>query len=65
MNADVELSAIDLVFRGDTVVFSSRGVADLSNIQGSGSLGEARFGVGATEYTVFFNSMGASKVEES
>lgn len=65
VNADVELSAIELVFQGDTVVFSSRGVADLSGIQGAGSLGEARFEAGVTEYTVFFNSMGASKVEES
>ena len=65
VNADVDLSAIDLIFNGDTVVFSVRGVADLSNIHGSGSLGEARFEAGTTEYTVFFNSMGASKVEES
>lgn len=64
VNADVDLSAVDLVFRGDTVVFDSRGVADLSNIQGSGTLGEARFAAGATEYSVYFNSMGASKVEE-
>ncbi len=65
VNADVDLSAIDLVFNGDTVVFSSRGVADLSNIHGGGSLGEAHFEAGATGYTVSFNSMGASKVEES
>lgn len=64
VNADVALSAIDLVFRGDTVVFNSRGVADLSNIEGGGTLGEARFARGATEYSVYFNSMGASKVEE-
>ena len=64
VNADVDLSGIDLVFQGDTVVFSSRGVADLSNIQGAGSLGEARFAAGDTEYSVYFNSMGASKVEE-
>lgn len=65
VNADVDLSAIDLRFVGDTVVFSSRGVADLSTIQGSGSLGEARFKAGATQYSVFFNSMGASKVQGS
>jgi Tfp pilus assembly protein FimT len=63
VNADVELSAIDLKFRGDTVVFSARGVADLSNIHGSGTLGEASFAAGATRYTVSFNSLGASKVE--
>ena len=61
VNADVDLSEIDLVFPGDTVVFDSRGVADLSGI--ATSLGEARFTAGATEYGVYFNSMGASKVE--
>lgn len=64
VSGDIELSAIDLLFRSDTVVFNSRGVASLSNIQGNGSLGEARFEAGSTEYSVFFNSMGASKVEE-
>ncbi|GMV04926.1 MAG: hypothetical protein AMXMBFR53_12060 [Gemmatimonadota bacterium] len=64
VNADVDLSEIELRFRGDTVWFNARGVADLSNIQGSGSLGEARFVAGDTEYSVYFNSMGASKVEE-
>lgn len=64
VNGDIGLSSIDLVFRSDTVVFSPRGIADLANIQGVGSLGEARFALGATEYSVFFNSMGASKVEE-
>lgn len=64
VNADIDLSDIELRFRGDTVWFNARGVADLSNIQGSGSLGEARFEAGDTEYSVYFNSMGASKVEE-
>lgn len=63
VNADVALSAIDLKFRGDTVVFSARGVVDLSGILGSGTLGEASFAAGATRYTVSFNSLGASKVE--
>jgi prepilin-type N-terminal cleavage/methylation domain-containing protein len=63
VNADVDLSAIDLVFNGDTVVVNTRGVFDLSNIHGSGTLGEARFSAGASRYTVSFNSLGASKVE--
>jgi prepilin-type N-terminal cleavage/methylation domain-containing protein len=63
VNADVDLSAINLKFRGDTVVFSARGVVDLSNIEGSGTLGEASFAAGAIRYTVSFNSLGASKVE--
>ena len=64
VNADVDLSAIDLRVRGDSVVFSPRGVADLKTIQGGGSLGEARFSAGAVMFKVYFNSMGASKVEE-
>lgn len=61
-NADIDLSAVDLMMRGDTVMFSSRGVADLDGA--AGALGEARFVSGATEYAVSFNAMGASKVEE-
>lgn len=64
VSADVALSAIDLRFKGDTLVMNSRGVADLTGISGNGSLGEARFTAGATQYTVTFNSLGASKVEE-
>jgi len=63
VNADVDLSAIDLKFQGDTVVVSTRGVVDLSNIQGGGTLGEASFRAGTTQFTVSFNSLGASKVE--
>lgn len=63
-NADVDLSSIDLVFRGDSVLFTARGVVDLENIQGKGSLGEARFSSGSTVFKVYFNSMGASKVQE-
>jgi prepilin-type N-terminal cleavage/methylation domain-containing protein len=63
-NADIALSGIDLRMSGDSVAVSPRGVVDLSGIVGSGSLGEARFTFGATEYSVYFNSMGASKVEE-
>lgn len=64
VNADVDLSAIDLKFRGDTLVFSTRGVADLSNQQVPGPLGMATFKAGTVQYTVSFNSLGASKVEE-
>lgn len=63
-SADIALSGIDLRTRGDTVVVSPRGIVDLSGMGGHASLGEARFAFGATEYRVYFNSMGASKVEE-
>ena len=48
--------------RGDTVVFGPRGMANLDNAMGS--LGEARFSSGTTEYSVVFNGMGAAKVAE-
>ena len=62
-NADIDLSAIDLQFAGDSVTFDQHGIADLSGA--SGSLGIARFSLGAIAYDVSFNSMGASKVEEN
>ncbi len=64
VNAEVELSAINLKFEGDTLVFDARGVADLSTLDKKLTLGEASFKAGPTQYTVTFNSLGASKVEE-
>lgn len=58
---DLVLSALDLRFPGDSVVFDSRGVGDLSGI--TGSLGKAVFEAGNTSYEVSFNSMGASRVD--
>lgn len=60
---DLVLSALDLRFPGDSVVFDSRGVGDLSGI--TGSLGKAVFEAGNTSYEVSFNSMGASRVDAS
>jgi len=62
-NADIDLSAVALDFVGDSVVFSSSGIADLSGA--SGSLGTATFSSGAITYTVSFNSMGASKIDQT
>lgn len=62
VNADISLSAIDLALSGDSLVFNSRGIADLS---GTGSsLGTATFTSGPATFQVSFNSLGASKVEE-
>jgi len=61
--SDLRVAEIDLVTAGDSLVFSSRGVAELGG--GLGSLGEARFSSGDRRYSVFFNGMGASRVEES
>ena len=62
-NADIDLEAIDLNLTGDSLVFSARGIADLSGAPGA--LGEATFSSGSTGYKVSFNSMGASKVEQT
>jgi len=65
VNADVDLSAIDLQFRGDSVVFSARGVASLEDAEGKKvTLGKAVFTAGTATYSVTFNSLGSSKVEE-
>jgi len=66
VNADIELSGIDLQFRGDSVSFSARGVADLGETgPPKTALGVAVFSFGEIGYKVSFNSMGASKVEGS
>lgn len=60
---DMVLSAVDLQFPGDSLVFDSRGIGDLSGI--SGALGRAVFEAGDVSYEVSFNSMGASRVDAS
>ena len=58
---DIPLDYLNLQLTGDTLVFDTRGVGDLS---GSGSsLGIASFAAGEMTYDVSFNVMGASKVE--
>jgi prepilin-type N-terminal cleavage/methylation domain-containing protein len=63
VNADIDLSAVTLEVTGDSLVFDSRGIADLSGA--GGPLGTATFSSGAVTYTVSFNSMGASKVDRT
>jgi prepilin-type N-terminal cleavage/methylation domain-containing protein len=62
-NADIDLSAVTLDTTGDSLVFSARGIADMSGA--GGSLGTATFSSGATSYTVSFNGMGASKIDQT
>ena len=58
---DIPLDSLNLQMTGDSLVFDARGVGDLS---GSASpLGTASFAAGAMVYDVFFNVMGASKVD--
>ena len=61
-NADVALSAVTLDVAGDTLVFDARGLADMS---GAGTLGTATFSSGVITYTVSFNGMGASKIDQT
>lgn len=58
---DINLSSVDLELSGDSLRFSSRGVADLSGVAG---LGTAAFAAGNTVYEVAFNAMGASRISE-
>lgn len=60
---EVELSAVGLDMSGDSLVFDRRGIADMSGA--GGSLGAARFSSGAITYTVSFNGMGASKIDQT
>lgn len=60
-SADIDLSAVTLAMAGDSIVFDSRGTADLTGALGP--LGTATFSSGAASYTVSFNSMGASKID--
>lgn len=62
-NADIDLSAARLDLAGDSLVFDRRGMADLSGA--GGALGTARFSSGAVTYTVSFNGMGASRIDQT
>lgn len=62
-NADIDLSAVTLDVAGDSLVFDSRGMADMSGA--GGALGTATFSSGAVTYTVSFNGMGASKIDQT
>jgi len=61
VNADIDLTAVDLQMTGDSVFLDSRGVVDLSDA--TGALGVAVFTSGPSQYTVQFNAMGASSVD--
>ena len=62
-NADIDLSEVTFDIAGDTLVFSARGIADLTGA--SGALGTATFSSGTVTYTVSFNSMGASRIDRT
>ena len=59
---EIPLDWLDLNLTGDSLIFDSRGVGDLSGA--GGSLGLASFAAGEAIYDVSFNVMGASKVDE-
>ena len=62
-SGDIDLSGVTLDTTGDSLVFSTRGVADMSGA--GGALGTATFSSGAVTYTVSFNGMGASKIDQT
>jgi len=62
-DAELKLSALSLDTSGDSLVFDPRGLADMSGA--GGPLGTATFSSGAARYTVSFNGMGASKIDET
>ena len=62
-NADIALSAVTLDTAGDSLVFDARGMADMAGA--GGPLGTATFSSGAVTYTVSFNGMGASKIDQT
>ena len=62
-NADIDLTGVTLDMTGDSLVFDTRGIADLSGAMGP--LGTATFSSGAVTYTVSFNSMGASRIDRT
>jgi prepilin-type N-terminal cleavage/methylation domain-containing protein len=62
-SADIDLSSVTLEIDGDSLVFNVRGMADLAGA--GGALGTATFSSGAITYTVSFNGMGASKIDQT
>lgn len=62
-DADVDLSGVLLDVTGDSLVFNARGLADMTGA--AGALGTARFSSGAVTYTVSFNGMGASTIDQT
>lgn len=59
---DIRLDSIDLELAGDSVLFSQRGVADLS--QTMSGVGAASFWAGPNVWEVEFNALGNSRVGE-
>ncbi len=60
--SDLMIESLSLGLDGDSVTFSSRGVADLSGVRGG--LAEAVIGSPTREYVVRFNATGSSRIEE-
>jgi type II secretory pathway pseudopilin PulG len=58
---EIPLDSLNLQFTGDSVAFDARGIGDLSG--SASSLGTASFAAGVTVYDVFFNIMGASRID--
>jgi len=59
--SEISLTVLALEVAGDSIVFSPRGVVDLSGVVGS--LGVARFEAGERSAFATFNALGAAEVE--
>ncbi len=62
-NGEIELTAITLDLSGDSLLFDSRGMADVT--PWGSAIATATFSAGPTTYRVTFNGMGASRIEQS
>lgn len=62
-SGDLELTGLTLDLAGDSLVFDTGGIADLAGA--GGALGTATFSSGAVTYTVSFNGMGASTIDQT
>ena len=61
-DSDFRLSGIDLLISGDTLRYNTRGELDLSGA--AGELGSALFVSGTDTFSVYFNGLGAWKLQE-
>lgn len=61
-DGDFPLSNMDLELSGDSLVVNGRGIVDISEL--GGSLGTALFQAGGNSFTVSFNSLGTSRIDE-
>ena len=60
---EIDLTGVTLDAAGDSLVVDARGMLDLSGA--GGALGTATFSSGPVTYTVSFNGMGTTKIDQT